>query len=134
MTPHAGKSSERGFVSLLVVMVMIGSIVVVGAALSEASISELQHGYFAERSEVAWEAVEACAEEAAMRLKRSGSYVGGTLAVGDASCTIDVGGTNPSRTFSATSTVDQFAPSVSGTMTVVGRNVTLTGWEPYAGF
>lgn len=133
MTP-IGSQHERGFVSVLVVLVMLGAVVAVGLALSNASISGMQHGYYSQRAEVASDAAEGCAEEAFLRLKRNSSFAMTALTVGSSTCSIVVGGTNPNRTFSVSSTVDTFAPRFDGTLTVSGRNVTLTNWDPYAGF
>lgn len=134
MTP-LGTQQERGFVSVLVVLVMLGAVVAVGLALSNASISGMQHGYYSQRSEVALDAAEGCTEEAFIRLKRNNAYTGViALGVGSSTCSIVVSGTNPNRTFTVSSTVDAFAPRFDGTLTVSGRNVTLTNWDPYAGF
>lgn len=133
MTP-LGSPHERGFVSVLVVLVMLGAVVAVGLALSNASISGMQHGYYSQRSEVATDAAEGCAEEAFMRLKWNNSFTTTALTVGSSTCSIVIGGTNPNRTFTVSSTVDTFTPRFDGTLTVSGRNVTLTNWDPYAGF
>lgn len=134
MTP-AGAQHERGFATLLVVLVMVAALVAVGSVLSESALSELEHGYFQSRSDVAYDAVEGCIEDALMRLKRDNGYTGDfSVPVATSTCGIAVGGTNPNRTWSASSTIDRFSPRIDGTMTVSGRNVTLTNWEPYAGF
>ncbi|MEK7072812.1 MAG: hypothetical protein AAB974_00020 [Patescibacteria group bacterium] len=129
-----GTQQERGFVSVLVVLVMLGAVVAVGLALSNASISGMQHGYYSQRSEVATDAAEGCTEEAFIRLKRNNSFLTTSLTVGSSTCSIVIGGTNPNRTFTVSSTVDTFMPRFDGTLTVSGRNVTLTNWDPYAGF
>ena len=93
----------------------------------------MQHGYYSQRAEVASDAAEGCAEEAFLRLKRNNSFATTALTVGSSTCSIVIGGTNPNRTFSVSSTVDTFIPRFDGTLPVSGRNVTLTNWDPYAG-
>ena len=124
-----GYFNQRGAAALISVVVMTAIIVVAvsGTALIGIGNLDAALGYFQGTHAVL--AAESCNEEAMLRLQRSSSYTGGTLAVGNATCTIVVTG-NPCPCVITTTAVDgSYTRRVQANVTLVSGNATITSWQ-----
>lgn len=128
------RSGEAGFISLVTVLVMAAAAVAIGLSFSTWSLSEQQHAYFDESSSESLYASDSCVEEAFIRLKRNPAYAGGTVSVGDGSCSVAVTAAGSLRTIVASSTVRGFSRKIVATTTMQGATFRYTDWEEYAGF
>lgn len=75
---------------------------------------------------------EACAEEALLRLRDNVTYSGGTLNVGDGSCTMSISGSGSIRTIDIVATITgppRFVKSIRVTARRLGNSISITGWN-----
>jgi len=73
---------------------------------------------------------ESCVEEALIRLSRNASYSGGSLTVGQSTCTISVTGTPCGTcTVTAEATANRYTRKIQAGVIVAGSAVDLTSWE-----
>lgn len=127
-------SDQRGFVSLLAVMLVLAAVGVLALTWSTSSVSELEHGYFENRAQVGRLQAEACLEEGLYRVKLDNAFTGGIFTVASTTCAVVVTGGGGERVLTATSTVDQFVGRVGARVSVDGRRVQLLEWISYDGF
>lgn len=125
---------QRGFVSLLAILMIIAVIVAVGATWSTTSISELQHGFYENQAQVASARAESCLEDAFLRLKLDNAYAGGSMSMTSGTCAVVVSGSGGEREIHVTASEDQFAEQVGARVGISGRNLTLLEWLTYDGY
>lgn len=113
---------------------MLAAVGVLGLTWSTSSVSELEHGYFENRSQVSHFQAEACLEEGLYRLKLDNAFSGGTFTVASTTCGVVVSGSGSERVLSATSSADQFIGQVGARVGINGRSIQLLEWLPYEGF
>jgi len=113
---------------MMVIILAVGILIVSTTALI--GMDDLEIGFSQEAGGQSLLAAESCAEEAMLRLSRSSSYTGGTLGVGESTCTITVTGTPcGSCTIDVASTRDNFTRNIQVGVTVSGSSVDITSWE-----
>lgn len=132
--PAPPLSDQRGFVSLLAILMIVAVIVAVGATWSTTSISELQHGFYENQAQIASARAESCLEDAFLRLKLDSGYVGGGITMTSGTCAVVVTALGDEREIQVTASEDQFDERVGARVRVSGRNLTLLEWLTYDGF
>ncbi|MFH1712099.1 MAG: hypothetical protein ABH846_02585 [Patescibacteria group bacterium] len=126
--------NQNGVASLMVVIVVVGTILGIALILTKLSINELVIDFDAEQSHRLMQISDGCAEEAYWRVKRDTSYTGGSIAFGDGNCNIAVSGSGGTRTASIEATVNDFTRDFSADITIQSniagnaRGIDLTDW------
>lgn len=123
------KYRRSGAVALISVLVISAVIVVIGVGINLRSIGSLQSAFKSRRSTEAFYVADTCIEEALIRLRRNAAYSGGSLAVGDGTCTITIAVNGNERTVTATATVDTFTRVLEAVVDVVNKIVTMKKWR-----
>jgi hypothetical protein len=85
-------SSKRGAIGILTTLVMGLVLVMAAVSMVLAGISSRENAFILSQSEKTLISTEGCAEEGLLRLSRDPAYVGGPLAMGDATCLLAIGG------------------------------------------
>lgn len=112
----------------IVIILAVALLIVSSTALT--GVDDLEIGYAQQASTHALLAAQSCAEEAMLRLSRDNTYSGGTLAVGESTCTISVTGTPCGAcTVHVDSTRESFTRSIDVGVTITGTQVDITSWE-----
>jgi hypothetical protein len=112
---------------VMVIILAVGILIVSTTALI--GVDDLEIGFSQEAGSHALLAAESCAEEAMLRLSRNSSYSGGTLLVGESTCTIAVTGVPCGAcTIDVASTRDYFTRNIQVGVTVSGSSVDITSW------
>lgn len=92
----------RGFVGLVVIILIGVLIMVVGLAAAFIGQTQILIAGQIDRAQTARQAVAACVDEALYRLKFNPLYAGGAVTVDPLTCTVTVSGSGGSRTITAT--------------------------------
>lgn len=127
--------NNSGFISLTLVLVVLGALMAVTLAVGLRGISEVQSGLYGNQGNRVLQVAEACSEEAYLRLKLDSSYVGGIIDVNGDGCEVSVAGAGATRTITATATRKGFTREVVSTVylneNVAGtaKGIDLTKWE-----
>ena len=117
----------RGFVLMIVVIVIAAVFVSLAAGASIRTLTQLDVGVTVADGGAMTAAGDGCVEEALLQLRRDTAYTGGSVIVGDASCAILVAGSGASRTITATGTVGELTRTV--TVGVAMSPFALTSWS-----
>ncbi len=113
---------------MMVIILAVGILIVSTTALI--GVDDLEIGFSQEAGSHALLAAESCTEEVLLRLTRDSSYSGGTLTVGESSCTITVTGAPcGSCTIDVASTRDNFTRNIQVGVTLTGSTVDITSWQ-----
>lgn len=96
---------KEGFILTLVVVLLASGFAFLAVVTALRTIA--QHDVaMTHRDRVASRyAVEGCADEALVQLRRDAAYIGGAVTLGDATCTIAVSGSGTTRTVTVTGVV-----------------------------
>ncbi len=125
--PH---EHQRGAIVLLTVILIGAMVVTIG--VTAAFVGQTQvivGGQMDARTRVLLLA-STCLDEAAYRLKRDAAYVGGSVPVGNDSCTVVVAGSGATRTLTATASSGDFTRAVEVTATRrQNAAANATGWS-----
>ncbi len=125
--PH----NQKGSVGLIVVMITLAIVSLLIGGVMFFGVDDLETGYAEWRSSESMMSAESCGEEALLRIRRDASYTGGTLTVGNSTCTITVVGTPCGACILNISSVTagSYTRRLQATMTKFGSNVTLSSWQ-----
>lgn len=138
MHPPQCSDREDGAIALLAMLILMAAALTITAGLSLRGLGNLQAVDASHRGEESFNGADACVSEALRRLRDSGAYAGGTVLVGNTTCTVTVtddGGGQ--RTIHSAATRDATTRHVRaivrlGTTVLSGRTIntrTVTWWE-----
>ncbi len=122
-------TNQRGAAALISIVVVMALVVLVVTSVAMAGLSTLEHGFATQVSTDVILADEVCAEEAILRLQRDSAYTGGTLVVGDATCTIAVSGAGGTRTIDVEGVEQDFTRRLQTDITLSGSTANITSWQ-----
>jgi len=123
------KPKESGAIALITVVVVGFVTLLLALSISLAGFGELKMGFQEGKSAQVYYVAEACMEEAGLRLKRDSNYSGGSLTVGDKSCTIVISANGGERTVTATAGFDNFVRKIEMVVSIVPRGLNVTSWK-----
>src|SRR6056297_10402 len=89
---HCFYASRRGATALVVVLIIGAASLIMAYGATLLGLGELNMSYTARQGGGAMAGAESCLEEALIRLKRSPTYSGGNLEIGEYSCIINISG------------------------------------------
>ncbi len=120
---------QRGAVALMMMVIILAVGILIVSTTALIGVDDLEIGFSQEAGGHALLTSESCAEEAMLRLSRNSSYAGGSLAVGESTCTIAVTGAPCGNcTIDVASTRDNFTRNIEVGVTVSGSTVDITNW------
>ena len=124
--------SESGYIALIAVIIILAATLAIGLSLNVLSIGEAQSGLLRQQSVQAFGVADSCMQEAYIRIKRDGAYAGGSLNLGEGSCTITVTSNGSDRTVTVASDVDGIQRSLESKVTIVGATLSFQYWTEAA--
>lgn len=126
------KNKKNGFVAIFSIIVICAVALAVAVSISLLGIGEadtsLSYAKGAETQKIA----EGCLEEAMLRLRDKSTYSGGSLNIGNGSCTIAVSGTDPDRTIDITATIvgpPLYTKKLQITVKKAGNSINIVSWQ-----
>lgn len=121
------KVSQRGYIALSTILVVLAVVLVIGISTSLLSVNDLLSSFAGEKGDMALDFVEACVEDALLRLNEDNS-IPATISLPQGSCSVtinsQVGG---DWDFTVTGTSDGYTRSVQ-VQAGRGTTVDITGW------
>ncbi|MEK7451891.1 MAG: hypothetical protein AAB664_00985 [Patescibacteria group bacterium] len=127
---HAIARNQKGAAGLIVMMILLAITSLIIGGFMFFGVDDLETGYAKWRSDESILSAESCAEEALLRVKRNASYTGGTLNVGNSTCTIAiVGSPCGTCTVNVSSVTGPYTRRLQTTMTKSGSLMTLSTWQ-----
>lgn len=124
------RQNQKGSAGLIVVMITLAIVSLIIGGVMFFGVDDLETGYAEWRSTESMMSAESCADEALLRIKRNASYTGGTLIVGNSTCTIMVVGTPCGAcTLNISSVTGPYTRRLQAAMTKSGSLVTLSSWK-----
>ncbi len=89
---------QPGIAALMVVVLIGSAALVMGLASSARGLNTLELSVLQSRTEQSRLQIESCVEESLLQLYRNANWSGGTLLIGEISCTIAVSGNSTVKT------------------------------------
>ena len=131
MTYRTKKKQEKRGIALLLVVVVIGSAALIMALdIALLGLGELDMGYTSQQGGETFSVADGCVEEALRRFRITSTYAGGSLSLGDGSCTIGVSSAGTNRIITATSTIGVHNSVVRMNIDIDANSViTVNSWE-----
>lgn len=125
------RSSEKGYVALLSVLVLGAVATAAAIAMLVAGADSQREALVSQRSSQARGLVDACVEEALQQIHDNTAFTGtNNLALGQGSCTYTVTNTGAAtRTISANSTVGSVVRKVTVYVTIGASTISITSWQ-----
>jgi|SRR5687768_17162322 len=132
------RSSRRfapGFIGLLTVIVIGALVLSIGISTAFVGQTQLILAGHADYEYAVRALVTACVEESVHRLKIDSGYTGGTVPLGNDSCTVTVSGAGSTRSILATATINGYTKAVTATATLKqnaslnSRAWSITAWS-----
>lgn len=115
---------------VLVIVLAVALIVISTTALI--GVDNLSSGFAQQSSSDVVLSAESCVEETILRLSRDNSYTGGTLVLGDVSCTMTVTGVPCGTcTVEVNAIGDDFTRNIRTDVTALGSTVDILSWEEF---
>lgn len=128
------RARHNGFATLGALVVVFFVALTLAVSVQFVGLGELQQGFASNLGEQAFAIGDGCVDEALVRLRYSASYVGGTVTLGDDTCTITVTGGGGTRQIDTVATVNgvivrSIRASAALSAGSPRNGVAVTGWE-----
>ena len=115
---------------LLMTVLVVGSVsLAVALSIALRGIGELQMGYSENQTLETLAIADGCAQEALIRISLDRTYSGGTLSVGDGSCTFTVTSQGTESTIAATATLDRWTRKFTVRTNRIKGHPSILNWE-----
>lgn len=124
--------NKSGFIALTSILIIAAVILAISVSVPLLAIEEGKSALSFKKGRETLKIAEGCIEEAMLRLRDNANYTGGSLTVGDGSCTITVSGTGVNRTIdveaSITTPVD-YIRNIRVAVKRVGNSINVLTWQ-----
>lgn len=125
-------NNQQGFIAFTSLLVISAIVFAIAISVPILGVTEANNSLGFARSQAALKIAEGCNEEALIRLRDTVTYTGGTLSLGQGSCTISVSGTGSDRTINIQAELNTQPNFVRRTQTVVkrtGNSINIISWN-----
>jgi hypothetical protein len=122
---------QRGYIAFASLLVIAAVTLAVAVSTALLGLREAVTAFAFARGEETLKVAESCIEEALLRLRRSAKYTGGTLSVGEGSCTVTVSGSPSGVLLTSVGTIPgppAFTKRILVSAKVVGNAVNILSW------
>ena len=126
---HTLLQKKDGVAALLTVVIIGGATLIMAFTASLLGLGELEMGYDAGQGGETFSVAEGCMEEGFERLRRDAAYSGGSLSLGDGSCTIGVVSASANRIITVTSTIGNYHKVIQMDVDIApSTEITVNSW------
>lgn len=125
-------NSKNGFIALTSILVISAVALAVTVSISLLGVGEAKSSLDFKKGQEALKIAEGCVEEALLRLRDDASYSGGSLNVGNGSCTINISGTGSDRTIDVSATLSvppDYVKKLQITAKRIGNSINSITWQ-----
>jgi len=121
-------NNQGGYIALIAVLIIVVVTLSIGISLNSISIGETQSGLLKQQSAQSLAVADSCLQEAYLRIERASDYTGGSLNIGQGSCTINIVPQGSDRIIIVTSDVNDIVKSVESGVTITSGNIVVNYW------
>lgn len=124
--------AERGFIALTSLLVISAAALAVAVSISLLGIGEAKSSLDFKKGQETLKIAEGCVEEALLRLRDNAGYSGGSLNVGDGSCTINISGTDSNWVIDVSAEITgppDYVRSLQITVKRTGNSINILTWQ-----
>ncbi len=121
--------SKQGYIALISIIIITAVILIISISINLSGVSEIQMSVSENQSLESFAVAEAGISEAMIRLKRDSGYSGGSLNIGNGSCTIEVTSNASNRTITSTGIVNDLTRKIESIVELNGNNLTIISWK-----
>lgn len=123
---------QSGFIAFTSLLVVSAATLAIAVSISLLGIGEAKSSLDFKKGQEALKIAESCLEEGLLRLRDNANYTGGSLNVGEGSCTINVRGSGNEKTINVSATITgalQYVKELEASTKRVGNSINITSWE-----
>jgi hypothetical protein len=124
--------NQKGFIALTSILIISTVALAVSVSISLLGVGEAKSSLDFKKGQETLKIAEGCIEEALIRIRNDDTYTGGSLNVGDGSCTISVSGTGSDRTVDVTATISgsslDYIKRIQITTKIIGNSINILTW------
>ncbi len=122
-------TNQQGYIALIAVIIIVAVTLAISLSLNVLSIGETQSGLIKQQSIQTFGLADSCMQESYLQVERDSNYVGGSLNIGDGSCTIIVTDVGTDRLIVVTATFQKIQRKLESLVTLSGNQVTVQYWK-----
>ena len=125
------ESRHKGFIAFTSLLIISAVALAIAASISLLGVDEAKSSLSFKKGQESLKLAEGCLEEALIRLRDDNTYSGGSLNLGDGSCTIGVSGSGSDRTITIQSTISDppdYIKNLTATVKLTGNSIKLVTW------
>ncbi len=123
---------QAGLMAISSLLIISAVALAIAVSISMIGIGEAQNSLTYKKGAEVLKVAESCVEESLLRLRDDVNYSGGSLQVGNGSCTINVIGAGSDRTIDVTGTISgppQFVRQLQLTVKRTGQSINILTWQ-----
>jgi len=118
---------------LLITMLIVGAAgLIIGISVSMSGVGELDMGFSSNQSAEALAIADGCTQDALFRLMRDRSYNGGSLTIGDGSCTITIATVGQQKTITVVASLGKWQRTLEVDVDMATNPLTILDWSEVA--
>ena len=129
MVTKRNYKSKKGVAALITIVVISASILTMALTSSLLGLGELELGFTSSKGAEALSVVDSCVEEAIIRLERDSGYTGGTLNLGNGSCTTSIVANVNDRIITVVGNVGEYYKKVEVDTTLSSGKININSWQ-----
>ena len=123
---------KHGYIAISSLLVIAVVTLAIGLSVTLLGVNEADSSLSVTKSIEANTIAQSCIEEAFLRLRDNASYTGGSLTVGNGSCTITVAGSGINRTITTVGTLvgpPSYVKRIQAIAKRSGNTINLVSWQ-----
>jgi len=128
-----GMRKQSGTIALISLLIIGAVTLAIGLSVNLLGLEEMKMGFRSNKSSESFYVAESCLEEALMRLKRESNYTGGSLAIGNKSCSIVIEANNDQRIITVSGDVNNMFRKIKAVVNIIADGVTygleIVSWQ-----
>jgi len=128
------KSNNKGFIALIIVLIILGVTLLIGLGISQLSISEAQMSLQKSQSSQAYYLTNLCAEETLMELKEDSGYTGETINIENGNCTSSVSSVEGAWTVEISADFSNQIKKMKIVISQIDPEMIIDSWQEVADF
>lgn len=126
------KSSKEGYIAFTSLLIISTVTIAVATSVALLGVNELKTSLTHKKGQEAYVIAQSCIEESLQRLKNDSSYNGGSLNVGNGSCTINISGTDPDYVIIANGILTgppDYSKKINAQVKRAQGTIVITNWQ-----
>jgi hypothetical protein len=123
------KRSQRGYIALTSVILVIAIIGAVATTITYVAIGEARSGLALFAGEDNLSFVEGCVEDYLLKIRSDAAFAGGNITRPEGTCTITINSGNPNWDITVTSVSTKYQRKMQVIFTRAATGITLTSWK-----